>query len=252
MELLKDVGLQPMLERIGEIPVLPHVACSLTDSGVCAPNDVLEIVRVDPGFVLRLITLARTLGVPGEFALPRILDNVGTASIIDMAHSASAFESFVGRTDPASLTQRRWWRESLDAAACSQWLAGEQWGTDPDEAYCAGLLHLFGRPLLDRYGDENYSGNPDACEEELFGCDHVSVLLSLGDQLGLPPRLLSAMNYRCPSEDRLRACVSIANALINRSMPPLWAFSVLEVSSAKQEFLVTKGIAVALSSQLSH
>jgi HD-like signal output (HDOD) protein len=249
MELLRGVGLEAMIEQIGEIPVLPHVAWALLEIGEPSVQQVVDIVRVDPGFVLRSIALAKASGPLGKFGLPDVVQTIGTRNVVSMADTVQAFETFVGRTDPPSLTRRRWWRESLDSANCATWLSLELRGVDQDEAYCAGLLHLFGRTLLDRFGGEDYASHEDADEEEMFGCDHVLVLRTLCERMGLPSRLLSAIDYRETSDDKLRACVAVANAIIRRDPMPHWALYSLEISETKRDNLASKAMAAVANSQ---
>lgn len=237
------------MEQIEEIPVLPHVAWGLLDIGEASTQQVADIVKVDPGFVLRAMALAKRNGVISGFGIPEIVQTLGTRNIIAMADSVQAFENFVGRNDQASLTRRKWWREALDSANCATWLSMELSGVDQDEAYCAALLHLFGRTLLDRFGGENYAENEAHEEEALFGCDHILVLHTLCDRMGLPSRLISAIDYVEPSDDKLRACVAVANAIIVRKPLPHWALFSLEISESKRDNLATKAMAAVATSQ---
>src|SRR5688572_28471606 len=155
-------ALDKLLARINEMPVLPHVVFKVMEitGGSEFPAVELEnAIVADPGFSSKLITLANS----AYYGLPRKVTSVkeaigflGFKAIRQLAMTVGVFDMFIGKNDKESLRRRSWWRHSVDTAVCARYLATRTRALPADEAYSAGLFHIMGKNLLDRFGEASY------------------------------------------------------------------------------------------------
>ena len=271
-----------MRENISEIAVLPHVVFSILEPvGPDEPSttELDKIVSVDPGFATKALALANS----GSFAKPRTVGAVSEAiellgyrTVRTLAMTAGTFEMFVGKNDPYSLRRRRWWRHSVDSAIACRWIAQQSRTANSEEAYTAGLLHLLGKTLLDRYGRHDYtlvterqaSGARDIdAERAVYGCDHTELLISLAERWQLPEKMIKSFDYYQAPETGdeylpLRACVALATRMASAACKgpelgsgdladcPDWALGILGMSRNQLRIVLDEGIGAITRSQL--
>ncbi len=226
-----DSGATKLLARVNELAVLPHVIYKVLELSGSVDSSTAEIERaivVDPGFSSRLLTVANS----AYYALPKKVTSIkeailflGFKTIRQIAMTVGMYDMFVGKNDKESLRRRAWWRLSVDSAVCCRWLAKETRRLAPEDAYTCGLLHLIGKTLLDRFGEDDYErvdlfvaqGLPDRYAElEIYGCDHMQIAVAAARKWGFPEPLLYALQYMEPApadEPNLphRACVAVGS-----------------------------------------
>ncbi|MCW5936197.1 MAG: HDOD domain-containing protein [Fimbriimonadaceae bacterium] len=248
-----------VLDKVGEIAVLPQVICQIVDmtgSDDASTQSLERAILVDPGFSARLIAQANS----AYYALPRKVTSIreavlflGFKSVRQLAMTVGVFDLFVGRTDKESLRRRTWWRTSLDAAVAARVVAERVRGINADEAYTCGLLHLIGKTLLCRYDPAKYErvqgvveqGAPDVlAERAVFDCDHIGVGLAAAKKWSFPESLVAGLNYFSPVTDRtpenlLRATTAVASRIakltttgkptreLSSNQLPAWTMEVL-------------------------
>jgi HD-like signal output (HDOD) protein len=218
-----------LVESISEVPVLPHVVFAILEPigpAEPTPAELVKIVARDPGMAARSISLAngQSTGL-GIASLESAISQLGYSPLRAIAMTAQVFDAFMGRPDAASARRRAWWEQSLDTANWACWLANEAGTVDPGEGYTAGLLHLVGKSLLDRYGGLDYeivsdmecNGTGDLeAETSVFGCSHIELLRELAIRWGYPLRLVQSLDYRsepvtASERQGCRACVALAS-----------------------------------------
>jgi HD-like signal output (HDOD) protein len=218
-----------LVESVSEVPVLPHVVFSVLEpAGPTEPtaSDLIKIVARDPGMAARSLSLANGHSDgQGIASLESAMSQLGYSPVRALAMTAQVFDAFMGRSDVTSTRRRAWWQHSLDTADWARWLAIESGKVDPDEAYTAGLLHLLGKSLLDRYGGKDYESVSDMecngtsdleAENSVYGCSHIELLRELAIRWGYPLRLVQSLDYRSEpmaAGDRqlCRACIALAS-----------------------------------------
>lgn len=268
--------LQGVLDRIGDLAVLPHVVFKVLEiSAESADSAGIEMERaiiIDPGFSSRILIRANS----AAYGLPRKLVSIkeaiaflGYRAIRNVAMTVGVFDVFIGKNDKTSLRRRRWWRQSLDAAICARWLARETRAGYPEEAYTCSLLHLLGKTLLDKLGEGEYEhvdqlvkggiGDIEA-ERRVFGVDHVQLAAAAATLWGLPLTLVTGLDYTSaitlddPSA-QLRALTATSNFIALAALDgwdddpndiriPTWALEVLSLKEEKFCELTRSGIAV--------
>lgn len=268
-----------LLIRVDELGVLPHViwkVLEITASGDGSAAAMERAITVDPGFSSKILILANS----AAFGLPRRVATVreavmflGFRTVRSMAMTVATFDMFVGKTDRGSLRRRGWWRHSIDTAVCARWLAEKTKDLIPDEAYTAGLLHLLGKNLLDRFGGEDYDrvielvdrGVADyKAEKEIYGVNHAQVMVAAAKRWQLPEALSESLNYvEKPSpgdaQAKQRACIAVSSRLAflakhghsetARSVPT-WAMEQMGITNRNTAALIEEAGMAIVAAQM--
>lgn len=252
-----------IMGRVNEIAVLPHVVYKVLELSGSAESTATEMERaivVDPGFSSRVLALANSayLGLPKKVSsIKEAIMYCGFKNVRELAMTVGVYDMFVGKSDKESLRRRGWWRHSVDTAVCAKYVAAKVKTLPADEAYTCGLLHLIGKTLLDRFGGEDYvqvenliaAGFDDvAAEREVYGCDHVAMVLAASRKWGFPEPLSEGLNYvdaPAPNDEYHlhRACVAVATEVAKHVIEgpahpltvPTWALHVLNVDESNQQ-----------------
>ena len=268
-----------LLIRVDELGVLPHViwkVLEITASGEGSAASMERAITVDPGFSSKILILANS----AAFGLPRRVSTVreavmflGFRTVRSMAMTVATFDMFVGKTDRGSLRRRGWWRHSIDTAVCAKWIAEKTKDLGADEAYTAGLLHLLGKNLLDRFGGEDYDrvielvdkGIVDfKAEREIYGITHADVMVAAAKRWHLPDSLAESLNYvekPAPGEGqaKLRACIAVSSRLAflakhghsdtARSVPT-WAMELMGITNRNTAALIEEAGMAIVAAQM--
>lgn len=267
-----------LIDKVDQVAVLPHVVykvLEVSNSSDAPAADMERAITVDPGFSSKVLALANS----AAFGLPKRVTSIkeavmflGFKTIRNIALTVGVFDFFVGKTDKESLRRRAWWRHSIDTAVCCRWLSHETLKARPDEAYTCGLLHLIGKTLLDRYGEQDYGkvmmmteqGFPDyLAERQLYGCHHVDVTQAAAKKWALPEALVSGMYYleAAQAEDpyaTLRATTAIGTRIATLAREnssdcralPSWAMALLAIPAEREEPIIEEGIAIVGAAQM--
>lgn len=220
-----NAALEAIVSRINEIAVLPHAVCrvlAIAGSSVSASTELERAIVVDPGFTARLLERANC----AFYGLPKRVSSVrdavmflGFKTVRQIALTVGFFDVFVGKTDKESLRRRGWWRTSVDTAITAKWLAQETNKVPPDEAYTVGLLHLIGKPVLDRSAGGAYERteallsagiSQEGAEVNVFGCSHIEVSTLACKKWGFPNSVIESMNYlnQPADENKFGGCIA--------------------------------------------
>jgi HD-like signal output (HDOD) protein len=229
----EDLRLRELILKVDDLAVLPHVVfkvLELSGSSDTAAQDMERAITVDPGFSSKVLVLANS----ASYALPRKVTSIkeaimflGFKSVRYLAMTVGVFDLFVGKNDRESLRRRSWWRHSVDTAVCCRWLAERTRKLPPDEAFTAGLLHLIGKTLIDRFGRGDFeavhrlveTGMADwEAERKVFGYDHVQVAQAASCKWHFPESLREGLDYTAAPEDGEstavhRACTALGHAI---------------------------------------
>lgn len=253
-------AVEKVIAEVKDLAVLPQVVyrvIELTGHDQSSAQSISAAITVDPGFSAKVLKLANS----AYYSLPKPVTSIrdavlflGVKEVRMMAMSVGVFDLFLGKTDEESLRRRAWWRRSIDTAACAKHLAERFRWVDPEEAYTAGLLHLIGKTLLDRYDSAKYTtvmqlvdlGVPDLrAEATVFGCDHVETAETVAVKWGFPKPLVDGLHYHEahpePDAGRLNAVVACADRIATlalagvspdsdpREQMPEWLIDVLDI-----------------------
>lgn len=261
-------ALEELLLRVNEVAVLPHAVYKILEisgSESAAVSELEKAIVVDPGFSTRLLSHANCAfyGLPKRVtSIKEAVMFLGFKTIRQMAMTVGFFDLFAGKTDKESLRRRAWWRNSIDTAIVSRWIAMETKKVSADEAYTIGLLHMIGKTILDRSQPGAYdeveslvnSGmSVIGAEDNVYGCNHVEVAMGACSKWGLPDSLVKPLNYVQPVDEthphaKLIACNALGNAISIAAVEgagtehPTWALSLLGIDESEDESWIQRGI----------
>ncbi len=137
-----------MLFGAPSVPVIAGVALGMQALPGEFPS-LAALLRSDPAFVLRLLRASDAIDCPGGAGILRRIDSVidvGGQALIQAA-LLDTYQGTGGMLQP-SAGYRRYWAHSLLTAETARELSSRCGGSDPDEAYVAGLLLDVALPLL--------------------------------------------------------------------------------------------------------
>lgn len=272
--------LEQILAQVKDLAVLPQVVFKIMESTANTDTSAIDLernIQVDPGFSTKVLQMANS----AYFALPRRITSIrdavqflGFKAVRQIAMSAGVFDLFVGKTDKESLRRRAWWRHSLDSANCAKWIAGHYHSLNAEEAYTAGLLHLIGKTIMDRFDSERYNvvlagmeqGIPELfAESHFFGCNHSEVAYRICLQWGLPEELCEAVGYAEAPQNvdgaTTKACVAVGHVIADlathgrpegtdlNSLFPVWATSSLGMTEHISDWVDTGIAAIAAANR---
>lgn len=260
---------EEILSRVNEIAVLPHVVYKILEISGSADAPAIELERaiiVDPGFSAKLLAHANC----AFYGLPKRVTSIrdavmflGFKSIRQMAMTVGIFDLFAGKTDRESLRRREWWRNSIDAAVVSKWLAAETKLANPDEMFTIGLLHLIGKTILDRSQSGAYdevealteSGlEVVEAERTVFLCDHIGIAMGAAKRWGLPNVIVNSFDYVSepnPDCETAKTCALLAFSRHvadvarkgSTETPPTWALAALGLAEGSEHALSERACA---------
>ncbi|MGB9687593.1 HDOD domain-containing protein [Thermogutta sp.] len=165
-------------------------------------HEVESILESDPGLSASILRLVNS----SAFGLPRNVTNIRQAIMLLGARSLRlAVLSFglvhrLTRGTPMEVFDD-FWRRALTTAVVAGKLARRESATNPEDAYCAGLLAEIGvltfcqvdtRKYLNLYLKHRHCQDLPVAEEEHYGFDHATLGACLLDRWGLPNPLASA------------------------------------------------------------
>jgi HD-like signal output (HDOD) protein len=214
---------QELQERIGQItnlPTLPQVATRLmkiVNDPVTGSTDVAFLVGQDLSLSAKVLRLANS----AFYGMPRTITNINNAVVIlglrvinTMVLSLTVFDMFPDDKKKALFNRTAFWRHSLGCGLICKLLASRTRKFvlfDPEEAFCAGLLHDIGRVAMEQYlHDEFRSALSHAvkksvplyeAERAVLGYSHTEVADWLTAGWDLPAELHAPLVYHHnPSE----------------------------------------------------
>ena len=193
-----------------ELPVqqrIYNVIMARIDSG----QSVTEMIRLEPVIAARILRAANNT----EKGLPHCVGSLGRAAAVlgDKKIARIIKSALIHAPDPSSMPidHNLFWRHSLAVARGAEAIAKHlvrRESVDPDELYCAGLLHDIGRLWLcvrrpkevaEALVESANSGRSlESCEDPQIS--HTAAAQALASRWQLPPAIISALaNHHGPS-----------------------------------------------------
>lgn len=262
-----------IIEKNGDLAALPQVVfkvMEITGTDPACAVALEKAIVVDPGFSAKLLALANS----AHFALPKKVSSIkdaimfiGLRQVRQTAMAVGVFDMFLGKSDAESRRRRAWWRHSVDSATAAKALAAD-FEVEDNSAYTAGLLHWFGRTVLDKSNPGSYErviqlqerGVPLwQAEEAVFGCDHRDIAMASAATWGFPDELVNGLAYYRrpddhPEDNRLGAVVAIGGAIAgialngrqkdneSEKVLPGWVLPHLGISDEQTDKIIEKGM----------
>ncbi len=185
---------QKRIEQIENLPTLPEVAnrlLKIINDPTTTAVDVANLISRDLSLTSKVLRLANS----AFYGIPRTVTTVQNAVVIlglkvinTMVFSITVVKMFPGDGNSQLFSRKKFWAHSLACAVLSRQLALRMRKFtlfDPEECFCAGLIHDIGRIVLDQYFHENFlkaiqKAAKDKisllqAESEVFGFTHTDV-----------------------------------------------------------------------------
>lgn len=156
---------QKKIEQIENLPTLPEVANKLLkiiNDPTTTAVDVANLISRDLSLTSKVLRLANS----AFYGIPRTVTTVQNAVVIlglkvinTMVFSITVVKMFPGDGRNELFSRKKFWAHSLACAVLSRQLALRMRKFtlfDPEECFCAGLIHDIGRIVLDQYFHENF------------------------------------------------------------------------------------------------
>lgn len=193
-------ALPPALGVFGRLEVLLR----RPDTGL---DDIVNLVRIDPGLTFQLIKLANSalFGLRSRCdSLEEAVARVGFGDIHQLVGLAVSRGTFQRALDQYDIACGRLWENSVATGLLAAELAGAA-GADTRSAYATGLLRPLGRVVLNNsLGAVRYPGAPDApdvhaWERATYGLSAADASAILLDHWRFAPEAVSAVRrHRAP------------------------------------------------------
>lgn len=184
--------LETVLNGSDDLPptpqIIPKVQALLRDDDAVV-DDLVTLLKADPGLVSRIIKVANSAYYGGSAAASSLDGAIGRIGFQEAYRIASlaATQGLLGRDLPLYRMGRgQLWHRSLATAVIAETLA-EHTGLDADTAYTIGLLHSLGKIVINQYyldrGMEIY-GESDAdplpeMEKRILGFNNADVAAAM-------------------------------------------------------------------------
>ncbi len=206
------------IEKIANLPTLPEVASTLLqiiNDPTTSASDAANLISRDLSLTSKVLRLANS----AFYGIPRTITTVQNAVVIlglkvinTLVLSITVFEMFPSDRRNQYFDRKKFWQHSLACAVIAKQLALRMRRFnlfDPEECFCAGLLHDIGKVVMDQYLREEFDASLQMartksmplyqCEAEIIGADHCEVGDWLTSRWDLPQDIqLPIVHHHAP------------------------------------------------------
>ena len=211
--------LKDKFKHFANLPTLPQVALrlmSIINNPLTSSSDVAFVVGQDLSLSAKVLRLANS----AFYGIPRSITNINNAVVIlglkvinTMVLSLTVFDMFPedNRTIPL-FNRKAFWIHSLSCGLIAKYLASRIRKVilfDPEEAFCAGLLHDIGKVVMEQYLHDDFHQALEyaaqqkkpiyQAEKEILGYTHTDIAEWLTESWCLPSEIqLSLIHHHVP------------------------------------------------------
>ncbi|MBN1760409.1 MAG: HDOD domain-containing protein [Chitinispirillaceae bacterium] len=224
--------LRDRIEHFANLPTLPQVATrlmSIINNPLTSSSDVAFVVGQDLSLSAKVLRLANS----AFYGIPRSITSINNAVVIlglkvinTMVLSLTVFDMFPDDKQTSALFDRKsFWLHSLSCGLIAKFLATRIRKVilfDPEEAFCAGLLHDIGKVVMEQYLHDDFHDALEhatinkipiyQAENSTLGYSHTDIAEWLTTSWSLPSEIrLSLMYHHDPqrsvqSQDIISLC----------------------------------------------
>ena len=201
------------ISGIKDLPVLPEVAAQLLKiihHASTSATDVANLISKDIGITSKVLRMANS----AFYGIPRTITTVQNAVVLlgmkvvnSLVLSASVGTLFPPEKKSSGVDKKSFWVHSLACAIASKKIAEKikLAYVDPEECFCAGLLHDIGKLVLNQYFKDSFIKSVNLAkidnlpaykaECKIFDCSHTRVGDWLTCKWELPIDLRNALIF---------------------------------------------------------
>lgn len=213
--------LKDRIERFSNLPTLPQLATRLIktiNNPHTSASDVASIVEQDISLSAKVLRLANS----AFYGIPKSVTNINSAVVIlgfkvisTMVLSLTVFDMFPEERRTKTLFDRKaFWLHSLSCGIIAKLLTSHINKCilfDPEEAFCAGLLHDIGKIVMEQYIHQEFHRALEyaslnkipliEAENQVLGYNHGDVANWLTSHWGLPSEIRFSLIFHHEPEN---------------------------------------------------
>jgi putative nucleotidyltransferase with HDIG domain len=234
---MSSIKVDQILSSVAQLRPMPtHVSRilrALEDPNTNA-GEIADLIGLDQALAASLLKMANSAGLGYNLNCTNLKEAVmrlGYKRIKTLVLGLTATGPLTRRMIGYRLGAGELWNHSVATAVAAQWLAQAVRYPRPEEAYVAGLLHDFGKLLLDQHVLIDYNRmmeimlRNNRClwevEEQVIGIDHARVGGLIAEKWSFPVILTEAIQFHhmpslAPTAEELASIVNIANAFTSQ------------------------------------
>jgi HD-like signal output (HDOD) protein len=223
-----------MVEKIEELPPLPSLA-SKTLELLADPNASMESVEQtiaqDQAMAAKMIKVSNSVlygGLQKVGTLRQALTRLGAKTTKSLILAASTRGYFLKGRKSMQSWGHHLWQHSVECGMAARRIAIAGGGTDPDQAYIAGIMHDIGKLVILMLDEEKYKAiqhaksadksTDMAAERKILGVDHAELghLLMQKWRMPEPVRTCTQFHHQpaaAGAHQALTAIVALGNHL---------------------------------------
>ncbi|MCP3874378.1 MAG: HDOD domain-containing protein [Desulfobacteraceae bacterium] len=234
---MENQELKKRLSRIKNLPTLPIVASNvikLTQNPDSTAFEIAEAISKDQSLATKVLKTANS----AYYGFPRQITTVNYAIVVlglnnikNIVLSTSIIQRFSKSDENALFDRNDFWKHSLLCGIISKKISEHIGITNSEEMFMCGLLHDFGKLILDSFFHDEFimalqlskekNITISQAENDIFGFDHSGVGALLLGKWSLPPSLVKAVEFHhSPIESlnafRTASIVHVADYLCRR------------------------------------
>lgn len=234
---MENQELKNRLSSIKSLPTLPAVAdnvIKLTQNPDSTAFEIAEAISQDQSLASKVLKTANS----SYYGFPRKITTINYAIVVlglnnikNIVLSTSIMKQFSKKDENLLFNHTDFWKHSLLCGIISKKISEHMGIKNSEEMFMCGLLHDFGKLILDTYFKEEFiqalelAGKDHLslvnAENKIFGFNHTGVGALLLRKWSLPPLLVKAVeSHHSPEESqnafRIASIVHVSDYLCRR------------------------------------
>ncbi|MCK5686870.1 HDOD domain-containing protein [bacterium] len=219
MEIMNNSELKQKLSKIQDLPTLPIIANNVIKLIQNPDSTALEIAKAiskDQSLSTRVLRTANS----AYYGFPRKITTINYAIVVlgfnnikNIVLSATIMERFSKSEENLLFDRREFWKHSLLCGIISKKISEHMGIKNSEEIFVCGLLHDFGKLILDSFFQKNFILALQMSKEKnipimtaettILGFNHSGVGSLLLKRWSLPPSLVKAVEFHHSPDESL-------------------------------------------------
>lgn len=234
---MENTELINRLARVRNLPALPVVAgniIKLTQNPDSTSFEIAGVISQDQVLASKVLRIANSAyyGFPGKITtINHAIVVLGLNNIKNIVLSTAIMEKFASQGSALNFDRTSFWKHSLLCGIICKKISEHMGLKNAEEMFMCGLLHDFGKLILDSFFHEEFvqalalankeASSLMAAENQIFGFNHSGVGSMVLKKWSFPPAIVKAVQFHhAPAENtstfRAASIVHVADYLCRR------------------------------------